>query len=115
MATSWNCSTSLELVDRCNALSETSLPVSSIFVVEKDEFLRNPNTKSYLGNASRMIYTFVRDELGVPFHEGLVEHSALKLIGNLRGRPGKTIGSWASIIFTSIVDDRMWEAMADVA
>ncbi|CAI6342489.1 unnamed protein product [Periconia digitata] len=142
MDASWNCSTSLDLVDRCHALSESSLPVlvsycqkhqlsldtvalaqyqqrtfdlaRSVFVLERQEFLEEPNTMSYLGNASRRMYSFVREELRVPFHEGLVEHPALKPIGKLRGRPKKTIGSWVSMIFASIVDDRVWEAIADV-
>lgn len=31
-------------------------------------------TPGYLGKASQRMYTFVRQELGVRFHRGLIEH-----------------------------------------
>ncbi|KAK6351332.1 hypothetical protein TWF718_004496 [Orbilia javanica] len=64
------------------------------------------NTESYLGVSSKLLYNFVRNELKVPFHCGLVEHPMVEG-DDVPNRPRKTIGSWISIIFEAIVDGRI--------
>jgi hypothetical protein len=58
----------------------------------------------------------VREDLGVPFHRGLVEHPTPGDVV-INGRPKKTIGSWVGIIYESLRDgrlyDKLMEALAD--
>jgi phenylalanine ammonia-lyase len=46
----------------------------STFIQIRTEFFVQPTTKQFLGRASLKLYFFVREERGVPFHQGLVEH-----------------------------------------
>ncbi len=64
----------------------------------------NRNTADYLGHGSKSLYHFVRNELAIPFHEGLIEHpvSANDQENTLNGRPKLTIGSWVSKIYMSL-------------
>ncbi|OIW34307.1 phenylalanine ammonia-lyase [Coniochaeta ligniaria NRRL 30616] len=69
-------------------------------------FFRRPTTAAYLGRGTKVAYMFVRDRLGVPMHQGLVEHPiADDPDGNvIDGRPKKTIGSWVSMIYEAVRD-----------
>jgi phenylalanine ammonia-lyase len=77
-------------------------------------FFKSQVTVEYLGQASKRIYTFVRDELGVPFHRGLVEHSTSGDDDMLDERPKKTIGSWVRIIYESLRDGRLYGELMEV-
>jgi phenylalanine ammonia-lyase len=59
------------------------------------------------------LYSFVRVELGVPFHRGLVEDPTLARqvdgIGGGSSVGGKTIGSLISIVYDAIRDGRLIE------
>lgn len=79
----------------------------SLFQSIRNHFFREQNTASYLGGASKMLYTFVREDLKVPFHQGLVEHPTLECSGQIKERPRKTIGSWISVIYAAIRDGRL--------
>lgn len=43
----------------------------STFTDLRSHFFKEQNTATFLGGASQRMYTFVRKELGVPFHQGL--------------------------------------------
>ena len=87
----------------------------------RDMFERHGNvTPQYLGQASRKLYSFVRLELGVPFHRGIVEDPTLarqkSRIGQQQDPPllrspvgGKTIGSLISTVYDAIRDGRLIE------
>jgi phenylalanine ammonia-lyase len=79
------------------------------FISFRDKFFEKQNTVDYLGQASKKVYKFVRGELGVPFHRGLVEHPVLGGIESkmISGREKKTIGSWVGIIHDSLRDGRL--------
>ncbi|KAH7121685.1 L-Aspartase-like protein [Dactylonectria macrodidyma] len=141
VANSWNASASFDLDGRCEILSQASLPVlidhlvkhkmviaadtiqvlqqclkelaHSTFTVARDEFFNQPITKSFLGCASKKLYSFVRDELGVPFHQGLVEHPGPKRGETVNGRRMRTIGSWVTRIYKAISNDRIWHPLAE--
>ena len=72
------------------------------FIDLRASFSVTPSTPEFLGQASRRMYTFVRKELKVPFHRGLVDHPS----GLDDGSEKKTIGSWISIIYEAL---RKWE------
>lgn len=67
------------------------------------------NAESSLGPASKALYSFVRRDLGVPFHCGIWEHPTTdaQAAAGMPQRPRKTIGSWISIIYESIRDGRI--------
>jgi len=87
---------------------------STYDVVRQDMFSRHATiTPQYLGQASGKVYTFVRRELKVPFHRGLVEDPTHVL------RPGeqasfptegrKAIGTLISTVYDAVRDGRLME------
>ena len=139
---SWKRSTPFDLEQRCQSLAESALPTlinhsrqnnytlhvetladfqtrlfeasKTAFTSMRDKFFQQQTTASFLGCASKRLYTFVRDELQVPFHQGLVEHPGRNHGAQINGRPRKTIGSWISIIYGAIRDGRISKVMFDV-
>ncbi|KAK4210688.1 phenylalanine aminomutase L-beta-phenylalanine forming [Rhypophila decipiens] len=77
-------------------------------------FFARPSTEKHLGSGSRALYRKIRHELGVPFHQGVVEHPGredhIVHDGETR-RPRKTIGSWISVIYQALLDGRIYEAL----
>jgi phenylalanine ammonia-lyase len=79
-------------------------------------FVKQPTTLQYLGKGSRMLYKTVREDLGVPFHQGLQDHPTAQSqkIG-MGGPDKKTISSQVSIIYEAIrrgdVVNRVFEAL----
>ena len=67
-------------------------------------FFHRQNTPSYLGGAATIMHNHVRNELGVPFHQGLVEHPLPSSRGptTINDRGKKTIGGWISVIYESL-------------
>jgi phenylalanine ammonia-lyase len=82
------------------------------YISHRTQFFEKQTTVEYLGQASQKIYSFVREELRVPFHTGLVEHPTP---GDdvLDGRPKKTIGSWVGIIYESLRDGRLYDKLME--
>ncbi|KAL2843218.1 L-Aspartase-like protein [Aspergillus pseudodeflectus] len=69
-------------------------------------FFSKQHTVNLLGEGSKVLYETVRQELGVPFHQGFVEHPTIDSETH-NGRAKKTIGSWISIIYEAIRDGRL--------
>lgn len=67
------------------------------------------NAESSLGSASKPLYRFVRRDLGIPFHCGVVEHPTIDVLTEpgVPRRQRKTIGSWISIIYEAIRNGRI--------
>lgn len=74
------------------------------YTSQRASFFHTQDTPSYLGHASKIMYAYVRQQLRVPFHQGLVEHPLPddKAKGLLDGRPKKTIGGWISVIYEAL-------------
>jgi len=79
----------------------------SLFDSMRSDFFKEQHTASYLGSASKTLYTFVRKDLNVPFHQGLVEHPTIAHTGQVKEPQQKTVGSWVSIIYAAIRDGRL--------
>ena len=137
----WNSTTSLDLEDRCEKVAAAILPstisylhknkitlpmetlvqyelqikelVRSSYVKKRQEFFVKQTTPFYLGSAAKSLYLFVRKELDVPFHRGLIEHPTVRLSSDMHVGTRKTIGSWVSIINAAIANDRIWTVMAE--
>nr|P9WEN6.1 RecName: Full=Phenylalanine aminomutase (L-beta-phenylalanine forming); Short=PAM; AltName: Full=Cyclochlorotine biosynthesis protein P1 [Talaromyces islandicus] len=120
----WGLTGKLDLHARCESLIDSALPIvlchvagdvadiiewktQAIEVVWNvwtntfASFSAAPHTSQLLGAGSRLLYNFVRKTLGVPFHEGFVEHPTADS-QTLHSRPKKTIGGWITIIHESI-------------
>ncbi|THX86664.1 phenylalanine ammonia-lyase [Aureobasidium pullulans] len=64
-------------------------------------------TPTYLGNAAKRMYQFVRGDLGVMLHRGLVEHPTQPLPEGVEvEEPRKSIGSRISVIYEALRDGR---------
>lgn len=139
---SWKATTAFDLEQRCQTLAESTLPTlmkyrkehnltltvetmesfqqhmfelsKSTFTTMREQFFKKQTTASFLGRASKSLYVFVREELQVPMHQGLVEHPGRNHGEKINGRPRKTIGSWISIIYAAIRDGRISKPMFDV-
>jgi phenylalanine ammonia-lyase len=135
---SWNSTTKLDLAVRCECLinslvplvvahtSELTVPhiqkwreatleeVLRVWKKAFTAFVAKPHTAELLGNGSRVLYRFIRNELCVPFHQGFIEHPT---IGNdmLGDRPKKTIGGWISIIHSAVQDGTLCTALIPMA
>lgn len=72
------------------------------------------NAESSLGASSKPLYRFVRRELQIPFHCGVVEHPAIdaQTVPDVPRRPRRTIGSWISVIYEAIRDGRVQRALS---
>jgi phenylalanine ammonia-lyase len=74
-------------------------------------FLEKPDSARYLGTGTRRIYTYLRDELGIPMHRGLVDHPTPQAANDkpCRNNGRKTIGSQVSLIYEAVRDGRLFE------
>ena len=64
-------------------------------------------TPRFLGKAARRMYNFVRGDLGIRMHRGLIEHPTHPLPTGVEiEKPRKTIGSWISVIYEALRDGR---------
>ncbi|KAL8732297.1 MAG: hypothetical protein Q9166_002869 [cf. Caloplaca sp. 2 TL-2023] len=79
----------------------------------RSKFFSRQNTPDFLGLASRSIYLFVRQTLGVPFHKGLEDHPTPKEPTAADGSRKQTIGSWIGMIYESLRDGRMHEPLME--
>lgn len=77
------------------------------------KFFTYPSTEKYIGIGPRELYRKIRHDLGVPFHQGLVEHPGIldERIHGETPRPRKTVGSWISIIYEALLDGKIHDAL----
>lgn len=72
----------------------------------RNTYFANPDAIPYLGAASTCMYKYVRGELHVPLHKGLVDHPDVR-----NGK--KTIGSNISIIYDAMRSGRLYREMLE--
>ncbi|KAJ5789838.1 uncharacterized protein N7518_006849 [Penicillium psychrosexuale] len=98
-------SSSSQYPERLSTVTEVKARVSAVcetlYATMRTAAYSEPQTEKYLGDASKLLYQFVRRELEVPFHTGRVEHPTVKE-GFKLNRKRKTVGSWISIIYQAI-------------
>ncbi|KAL2807644.1 L-Aspartase-like protein [Aspergillus granulosus] len=80
--------------------------LNMVYQETADAFFQKQHTADLLGEGSKILYETIRQELGVPFHQGFVEHPTIDSETH-NGRSKKTIGSWISIIYEAIRDGRL--------
>jgi phenylalanine ammonia-lyase len=87
--------------------ARTIADMQATFESVRCQFFKAQPTSERLGIAAKQLYEFVRQDLGVPFHQGLVEHPTPDSAPSIDGRPKKTIGSWIQMIHESLRDGRL--------
>ncbi|GKZ73875.1 hypothetical protein AnigIFM50267_010814 [Aspergillus niger] len=131
----WSSTSKLDLRARCEALVRSAVPiviahigpgvnvaavqdwqlqatdqVFALWTRTREAFIADPPTESVLGKGSRVLYHFVRKELGVPFHQGFVEHPTWDS-PVLNDREKRSIGGWISIIHDSIQNGAIYDGL----
>ena len=88
--------------------------LAKLYAQCREAFFKTQTTPTYLGRGSKAVYEFVRRDLGVPMHRGLVDHPTLVARSKLNGANGveessakRTLGTMASEIYLSIRDGRL--------
>ncbi|KAL4910326.1 hypothetical protein BDW74DRAFT_50846 [Aspergillus multicolor] len=75
-----------------------------------DAFFLEQHTPDFLGDGSKVLYKTIRQELGVPFYQGFIEHPTLDS-ETLDGRLKKTIGSWIAVIYEALREGRLMDPL----
>jgi phenylalanine ammonia-lyase len=71
------------------------------FADAHEKMLSSPDTAAYLGTASKRMFEFVRQKLGVPLHRGLVDHPSPTKGSKVDGRKELT-GTQISMIYKAL-------------
>ncbi|KAF3484392.1 phenylalanine ammonia-lyase [Arthroderma uncinatum] len=137
MGPAWSTTGKLDLRARCESLVRSALPIVAAYLRTRNvdilewqhqatemvwntwnetfsAFVADPHTVSLLGKGSQTLYQFVRIKLGVPFHQGFVEHPTHD-DRTLNGRPKKIVGGWISIIHESIQNGSLYSEIITMA
>ncbi|CAF9912667.1 MAG: hypothetical protein ALECFALPRED_008241 [Alectoria fallacina] len=83
---------------------QTSATLHDLFVQHRKAYFSVPDASPYLGAASSRMYSYVRKDLQVPFHKGLVDRPT-------KDNELKTIGSNISIIHEAMKSGRLYDAV----
>ena len=75
--------------------TDAAITLYTTFTKNRNNYFTSGTATPFLGNASRKMYTYVREELGVPFHKGLVDRP-------VKGSRLKTIGGNISVIVEAL-------------
>lgn len=96
-------------VESLNSLQgEVQKRLLSSFLAHRDRFLQSPTTAQYLGRGTARLYTYVRQGLGVPMHQGLDDHPSA---GQYQQQ--KTISSRVSVIYEAIRDGSLFSEIVE--
>ncbi|MCJ1435486.1 hypothetical protein MMC27_004860 [Xylographa pallens] len=77
-------------------------------------FFAAPTTPKYLCWASNILYRFVREDLDVPMHKGLMDHPPLRSESDEMGTK-RTIGSLTSQIYISLRNGELHNRVMEIA
>lgn len=81
---------------------QTSATLHDLFLQHRQAYFTAPEATPYLGAASSRMYSYVRKDLQVPFHKGLVDRPT-------KDNELKTIGSNISIIHEAMRSGRLYD------
>ena len=92
-----------------------------LFNQTRRTYIDSGDASELLGRASRKLYTFIRKDLGVPMHRGVVDHPMYKqcggpnsVLGTVEDPIGKyTIGHWISVINDAIKEGKIMRVMVE--
>jgi phenylalanine ammonia-lyase len=81
----------------------------------KNDFALNPSTVKYLGEASRVLYLYIRDDLGVPLQQGLKDHPTVQDKGAEPPKNKYIMGTWISKIYQALYNGESHKPIMKVA
>ena len=81
--------------------TSASATLYNTFTSNREQYFAKGCALPFLGKASRRMYAYVRGELGVPFHKGLVDRP-------VRGRELKTVGGNISVVVEGLRGGGGW-------
>lgn len=92
-----------------------------LFNETRRTYMDSGDARELLGRASRKLYTFIRKELQVPMHKGVVDHPMYKasgdpnnLLENAEDPTSKrTIGHWIGVINDTIKEGKIMRVVAE--
>ena len=124
----------MTISDMHESCARLTMDLLNAYEAHRANFLQCPSTSQYLGAGTAQVYTFVRNELGIPVHRGLedqpmievsrtkcthTENGAMDNSATTNDTPGaadnghspvkRTIGSQVSIIHDAIRNGRLYE------
>ena len=90
-----------------------------LFNETRQEYIKSGDASEVLGSASKRLYHFVRKELKVPLHKGVVDHPMYQASGDPNNVFEKiedpaskhTIGHWISVINDSIKSEKIMDVV----
>ena len=83
---------------------QTSATLHRLFLQHRQAYFAAPDATPYLGAASSRMYSYVRKDLRVPFHKGLLDHPT-------KDNGLKTIGSNISIIHDAMRRGQLYDSV----
>jgi phenylalanine ammonia-lyase len=91
-----------------------------LFNETRQDYIQSGDASDLLGKASKRLYHFVRKDLKVPLHRGVVDHPMYQASGDPNNvfektqdaSTKRTIGHWIGVINHAIKDD-IWEVVVD--
>lgn len=98
---------------------ELSVTMKELYEQAREEMFQNHKviTPKQLGQGSRKLYLFVRKDLNVPFHRGLVEEPNHELTEDQQASfpttERRTIGSLISIVYEAIRNGSIRDSLID--
>ncbi|KAL8991730.1 MAG: hypothetical protein Q9169_007703, partial [Polycauliona sp. 2 TL-2023] len=87
--------------------------IAETFTSVRTRFFEKQSTAQFLGQGSRKLYKFVREELQVPLHRGLQDHPQPYDMFAADGSQKRTIGSNISIIYEALRSGAMHKPLID--
>lgn len=99
----------LDLTDLVNFTSELQSQMQIRYECNRQDLFSHHDeiTPRFLGKAARRMYSFIRSDLGIKLHRGLIEHPTQPLPPDVEIKePRKTIGSRISVIHEALKDGR---------
>lgn len=87
--------------------------IAETFSSVRARFFEKQDTPEFLGLGSRKIYTYVRDVLGIPLHQGLKDHPGPNDVFATDGSRKRTIGSNIAIIYEALRSGKLHEPLMD--
>ncbi|KAL8708124.1 MAG: hypothetical protein Q9220_006978 [cf. Caloplaca sp. 1 TL-2023] len=85
--------------------------MAEVFEKSRSRWFEKQETANFLGSGSRIMYTFVRQTLNVPLHQGLTDHPEPQDVSTAHGSKKRTIGSNISIIYEALRSGKLHEPL----
>ncbi|CAI6341024.1 unnamed protein product [Periconia digitata] len=94
---------------------DTTTGTTLLYSTVRSEYIKSGNASKFLGRASKLLYTFVREDLNVPMHRGIIDHptpASWDVVGEGAADDDeqwrrKTVGHWISVIHEAIKSGRI--------